>query len=315
MRRAVVLLGMLVVACSQATQPVAGTTPRQGAGSCRLPISLIVDAKRNLQGAFVDFPSGKVTVDPKGLGGAAYDRPFKRWVPADPNAVSPGGARYAYLEAWAGFEKPGRLHVVDVVTGKDRVYVIDTPSKLPLVILAFSVEGIWLTNSGYEGPGSGLFLLDLATGALQDPGLPRITEPVAGADGVFWFTDSGPNPQVAAIGFPVPELVLRLTIADGKSEVWFAKPGSYVRVLGTDLAGHPIIAAWLNGGDCSGETIWLASSPAQANVIGVLPGASGPLADGHGVWFGSGQGIYLYSEAGGMKKIIDQPANPAGACV
>jgi hypothetical protein len=311
---AVALLAVLLMSCSQATTPTANASP-SASGSCRLPISL-VDAKANLQGAFVDFPAGTVTVDPSGAGGAYYSVRFKRWVPAGPNAISADGTRYAYLETWAGFSAQGRLHVVDMATNKDQLYEIGAATnQLPFVILSFAPEGIWLSNGGYEGPGGNLFLLDLASGSLKDVGGREITEPVTGGPGVFWFTAAGQNPEVAAMGYPLPEQVLELKISDGKSAIWFTKHGSYVKVLGTDLAGHPIVGTWVNGADPPDETVWLVSSPTAATDIGVVHDAFQPIADSHGVWFGSTQGIYLYSGAAGMKKITDKSANPAGTCL
>ncbi|HEX7265317.1 MAG TPA: hypothetical protein VF383_14170, partial [Candidatus Dormibacteraeota bacterium] len=32
----------------------------------------------------------------------------------------------------------------------------------------------------------------------------------------------------------------------------------------------------------------------------------GPIADSHGIWFGSSAGIYLYSPGVGMRKVSDQ---------
>jgi WD40 repeat protein len=317
---AVALLAVLLVSCAPAITRTASAS-QPASGSCRLPISLVVDAKGSLQGAFVDFPSGKVAVDPTGAGGAYYSVRFKRWLPAGPNAISADGTRYAYLDPWTGFDYQGSLHVVDMATGKDRRYVIgSTTNQLPFLIVSFGPDGVWLTNAGYEAPGGGLFLLDLATGTLTEthvPGDAGITQPVVGDPGIFWFTDPGPNPEVAAIGFGLPEEVLQLTISDGKSAIWFAKRGSYVQVLGTDLAGHPIIGTWVNGADYAANdiTIWLASSPSAVKQMGVLHDAFQPIADSHGVWFGSSQGIYLYSEATGMKKITDKAANPAGTCL
>jgi hypothetical protein len=313
---AVVALAVLLVSCSQATTPTAKASASTASASCRLPISLVTDVNGGRQGAFVDFPTGRVTVDPSGAGGTFYSVPFKRWVPAGLNAVSPDGMRYAYLETWAGFSARGRLHVVDMATGKDQLYEIGVATnQLPFGILSFTPEGIWLTNGGYEAPGGGLFLLDLATGTLKSVGDRAITEPVAGGPDVFWFTDIGPNPDVANIGFGIPEQVLQLTISDGKSALWFTKHGSYVRVLGTDLAGHPIIGTWVNGAEPPDETIWLITSPTAANQIGVLHDSFQPIADKHGVWFGSSEGIYLYSEATGLKKITDKSAFPAGTCL
>jgi hypothetical protein len=41
---------------------------------------------------------------------------------------------------------------------------------------------------------------------------------------------------------------------------------------------------------------------------------NGAIADSHGVWFGSPQGIYLYSDAGGLQKVSNQPGYPANGC-
>ena len=326
MRGAIALLAIVLMSCTQGITPTAGVSPSppspsssSPSSSCRLPISLVLDLKRDLQGAFVDFPGGTVTVDPSGAGGASYSRRFKRWLPVAPNAISTDGTRYAYLEAWGGFDQQGRLHVVDLATGKDRVYkigVAGTGAQLPFLVLSFVREGIWLTNAGYEGPGGGLFLLDLDTGALNETHLPRdarINEPVAGGPGTFWFTDPGPNPETA-IGFPLPERILQLTVPDGKSAIWFTKPGWYVRVLGTDLAGHPIVAGWVNGSDSLDESVWVVSSPATAKEISTRIDLFQTIADSHGVWFGSSEGIYHYSDATGMQKITDHNAGPAGTC-
>ena len=39
------------------------------------------------------------------------------------------------------------------------------------------------------------------------------------------------------------------------------------------------------------------------------------ITDSHGVWFGSQQGIYLYSSSGGLQKVSNQPGYPANGCL
>src|SRR5689334_182770 len=128
MRGAVALLAIVLVSCSQGTAPAARVSPSSPPASsssvCRLPISLVLDLKKDLQGAFVDFLGGRVTIDPSGAGGASYSRRFKRWLPVAPNSISTDGEQYAYLDPWGGFDQQGRLHVVDLATGKDRLYKI-----------------------------------------------------------------------------------------------------------------------------------------------------------------------------------------------
>lgn len=334
------LLVMLLSGCSQVTQPVANpaatspsgspTTPAATVGmSCRLPISTPEG-----QGAFISFPTGAVSFDPlaRGLqGDVYYDRAFSSWLPVSRQAVSPDGTHYAYLDSKVpGTPGQARLHVVDVPSRNERVIDLGpTGDPSGYMIVNFATEGIWLSYTGYEGPGGGLLLLDLSTGALKNPGVPgmvessggsfgrdgeTLMEPVAGGPGVFWFTDGGPNPQSAAIGFTIPARVQRLTMSDGKTSSWFTKQEAWVRVLGADVAGHPIIATWPLSADMNSKTIWLASSPTKAQIIGLPQGDYRFIADGHGVWFGNQQGIFLYSDATGLQKVSNQPGYPANGC-
>jgi len=40
----------------------------------------------------------------------------------------------------------------------------------------------------------------------------------------------------------------------------------------------------------------------------------GPITDANGIWFGSSHGIYLFTSAGGLQKVSDQPGYPANGC-
>jgi hypothetical protein len=271
------------------------------------------------RGAFISFPSATVSFDPKaeGLeanGSAYYDRAFSRWLPVNRSSVSSNGARYAYLEHKVpGTPGRARLHVVDVSSGHNRLYELGPHGDVSAyVVVDFAAEGIWLSYAGYEAPGGGLFLLNLATGVLKKVGGRGILEPVAGRNGVFWFTDGGPNPQASAIGFTIPARVNRLTISDGKTVAWFSKPGSYLRVLGTDLAGRPVFTSQANQGKID---ILRALSPSEARVTGLPQGYYQLIADSHGAWFGGDQGVYLYTDAGRLTKVSNQPGYPANGCI
>ena len=300
MSKAFWLLAVLVVACGQPSPPA-------GNGSCRLPIS-IADSQGNSQGAFVSFPSGKVTLDATGVGGVYYDRPFARWLHVTGNAVSSDGARYVYLD----HKVPGTLgrvglHVVDVRTGTEKLVELGAPEDTSAyVVVSFAPEGIWLSYAGYESPSSGLLLVT-GTAVLKDVGGPGIYEPVAGAPGVFWFTDGGPIPQQSAgLGGIIQARMQRLTISDSRTEPWFSESGLYLTVLGTDLVGHPIFS--------DGNNVRLASSPGEAKVIGLHQGFYHLTSDSHGVWFGGEQGIFLYSEAGSLQKVSNQQGYPVNGC-
>lgn len=306
MKHCVALLALLLVACSQG-QPAAKITATT---SCRLPIS-ITDASGNLQGAFVTYPGGKVTIDSSGPGGADYIAAQKRWLTVRRDAVSPDGSRYAYTERKVpGTAVQARLHVIEISTGQDSVFALGLASDTSAyTVIEFASEGIWLTYSGYESPRAGLFLFDLTSGALRDVGGPKVIyDPVPGARGVFWFTDGGPSPHQSQIGLGGVLLsrVQRLTVADGKTDVWFTEDGSDLSVIGSDLSGHPIIT--------DGSQVWLALSPDNAKVIGLPKGYYQVLADSHGIWFGGGEGIYLYSPTGDLVKVSSQSAGLAGTC-
>jgi hypothetical protein len=305
------LLAVLVMACSQG-QPAAHNAETPSPGSCRLPIS-IADRGGHLQGAFIDYASGSVTIDPNGANGAYYDHDFSRWLPANQSAVSPDGSRYAYLDPKVpGTSSPQQLHLVDLPTGIEKRYeVAPTGNPAGYTIISLATEGIWLSYAGYEGPRMGLFLLDLTTGRLKDVGGQQmIMDAVSGGPGVLWFTDGGPDPQPSAIGFIIPARVNRLTIADSKSVTWFTKDGSGVSVFGTDLAGHPIFGTSDQAG---GFDIWIAGAPGEATKIDLPAGFYQVFADSRGVWLGGDQGIYLYAGAG-VHKVSDQKAAPAGTC-
>jgi hypothetical protein len=300
-RKACWLLAVLVVACGQPAPPA-------GNGSCRLPIS-IADSQGNSQGAFVSFPSGKVTLDTTGVGGVYYDRPFARWLPINGNSVSSDGARYAYLDRKVpGTPGRARLHLVDVRTGTEKLVELGAPEDTSAyVVVSFTPAGIWLSQAGYESPNGGLYLLEAGTAVLKDVGGPGIFEPVAGAPGVFWFTDGGPVPQQSAgMGSIIQARMQRLTISDGKTETWLSEPGSYLTVLGTDLVGHPIFT--------DGNNVRLALSPSEAKVIGLPQGYHQLTSDRHGVWFGGQQGIFLFSDANGLQKVSNQPGYPVNGC-
>jgi len=317
MRSSVALLGMLAMACSQA-QPAgqqASTPSAAITATCRLPVS-ITDAPDHVRGAFVEFPGGKLTIDPAGEGGAYFAGSISRWLPVGRSSVSPDLARYAYVEPkLVTAPDQLRLHVVDVATGSDKAYKIGLQvSPAGLAIVSFATEGVWLSHASYEGPGGKLFLLDLGSGVVKDVGGSRdIVQPVADTPGVFWFTDAGPKPELSGIGFPIPARLSRITISDGTVETWYSEPGSYLRALGADNARHPIFARW-NATNQANE-VWVASTQGQARLIGVPQGGYQLFADpDHGIWLGGENGIYLYTEAGQLQKVSSQAGSPAGIC-
>src|SRR5260370_33291271 len=117
----------MVMACSQAAQPIARhmATPSATASpspvaeqspspspspspfdlplttvgfSCRLPI-----VTPDIHGEFVSFPSGSMRIHPQAQALASrfafyYDRAVSRWLPVQREAIAPDGKRYASAE-------------------------------------------------------------------------------------------------------------------------------------------------------------------------------------------------------------------------
>jgi hypothetical protein len=296
--------------------------------SCRLPISL--GAGQGPQGEFIDFPSGRVTSDLKSpkldslvrpgreLHGyyvtLYFDRAYKRWLPVSRDAVSPDGAHYAYTDRPV-LAQPDPLaratvHVVAVKTGVDVAFDGGDWSN-PYAVLDYSAEGIYLITD--TGTYVGLWLMDPTTGEvtriadlLNVQGRADRTNFWAG-----WTNPSDPNPVTAS----APNQLDKVNLVDGTRAPWFYRPGTSVHFVGQDVAGHPIIlVGYLN----SAEYV-LTPAPGIIRSIFVFgdkrPALSNAIADRHGIWFGSVDGIYLYTEARGLVKVSNQPGYPSNGCI
>ncbi|HVS50301.1 MAG TPA: hypothetical protein VHJ99_15565 [Candidatus Dormibacteraeota bacterium] len=156
---------VLLAACSS-SPPVANSATTPSSSSCRLPIS-IPQAQGGPKGAFTDYPSGRVTIDPSGGSGAYYDRPFSRWLPVQRNWVSPDGRHYAY--GGSTVDSKPILHIVDVVSGVDHIYGL--PVELfssigGLDVFEYSNDLIYMGVYG-EGYIAALWTFDIATGVTK----------------------------------------------------------------------------------------------------------------------------------------------------
>src|ERR1700730_1758036 len=143
MRRALLVVVLLAISCTQAGQPVAKSSPTsiatttqspiptlfptprpspvpgdlpvsQVTFSCRLPIYLQTGYEGSpdfsRQGAFITFPAATMSIDPSGKDGGYFDRAFNRWVPVTREAVSPDGSHYAHVDTTG----PWQLRIVEV---------------------------------------------------------------------------------------------------------------------------------------------------------------------------------------------------------
>ena len=316
--------------------------------SCRLPIYRL-DSKTPPQSqvGFLSVPAGSVTLQPAPAlpaGSVAgpntlypsafyYDRPFSRWVPAARGSLSPDGSHYAYPIFTAIDQEV--MRIVDVATGDVRSYPA-THAEFKLaryVVVDYAKEGIYL-GLAYEGPISGLWLMDPNTGAIRDvAGLPSL-QAIAGS--AVWLGNANPadpNPAPGGLG-PAADTVDRFDLVTGSHTPWLYLPGSVVQVVAVDTAGHALVLVW-HGASDNAELLLLTSPGAAQQIfhgtrteLGWITAFSSapawwdmamrlgsPIADSHGVWFGSPSGIYLYSPSVGMRKVSDQAGYPGNQCM
>lgn len=294
--------------------------------SCRLPV--FDDRGTGSVGGFIGFPSGTVTPDPAaGMVSIArlgrelvgdsylhyYDRAYSRWLPVSRNAVSPDGSHFAYTDRAIGGQADPQaratLYVVAVKTGVELTFD-DGAWASPFQILDYAAEGIYLTTTYVD---YGLWLMSPTTGAVTKVADPWDVQGSAG-NRVFWVgavNASDPHP-VAGVA---PDQLERLNLVDGSRVAWFYRPGSSVHYVSQDVDGNPIIVA--SGVSGPQEFLLLVGSGVSRSIWTSgdrVPGIGSPISDNHGVWFGSPDGIFLYSLANGVQKVSNQPGYPANGC-
>ncbi|HEV2032957.1 MAG TPA: hypothetical protein VGU71_01965 [Candidatus Dormibacteraeota bacterium] len=293
---------------------------------CKLPVFTSTESSQ--QGGFVSLRDGKLVDDAAGrfvtegtrsqsqatpvLFGnlpATFDRPAGRWVPAGDRAISPDGSRYAYID----YRQPmqGQVHVVDVATGRDRTLPF---SNGPVGIIAFSKEGIYI-HASYEGFGPGLTLVNPDSGASRTIFSDSVVHLVSGQ--VAWIatrneTDTLPEPP--GIGGSSNEVQSR-DLNTSQKTTWLYRPGSNLYVTAANNGSIVV-----SGYDKAGNFLLVVSTPGKSVPIHVpetgdpIPSSGGPIADANGWWFGSLDGMYLWTPRTGAILVSEVTATPAGAC-
>jgi hypothetical protein len=145
------------------------------------------------------------------------------------------------------------------------------------------------------------------------------------AGSALWLGSANPadpNP----VSSSAPDSVDRFDLLSGIPTPWLYLPGTGVQVVAVDTAGHPIVLVE-HGISDSAELLLLTGPGAARQIFHGTPGElvdllsnnpasfQPPIADIHGVWFGSSAGIYLYSPAVGMRKVSDQAGYPGNGCM
>lgn len=120
-----------------------------------------------------------------------------------------------------------------------------------------------------------------------------------------------------------PDRVQRMDLRDGSVSTWFTVSGTeLVSLMGLDEQGRPILTLYQPT---------LKTAPATTGAVGPPPPrvllltgagqtleitapnpdfhlAGAPWADSHGLWFGSWNSLWLYSQRGGLRQVATFPA-------
>jgi hypothetical protein len=331
MRSVAVLFGLTVLAACGGTAanppPPSASASQQASRPCRLPFTDFKTA------GFINYPDGTFTADPSsaitpdpgrpgfgrtvttpvltgvaGNGNETYDWKFSRWLPAAHELVSPDGSQYAYSEVIPNQGSQGiggppalgtLIHVVDVVTATDRVVYQSTDQ---LSAAAFGPEGIYLFQPAEIANTVRpfyLWLVDPSTHAAHKLLGGKVVGPGTGAitAGTFWIMATDPNNPKGA-----PTL-LRMDLNDGSQSTWYEPTTTFAGFLGLDSLGRPIVSTFSGSNGDPGKT-WIVTAAGAMHQIAEVGFSAKAIADPHGSWL-AGQGLFLYSAAGGLSKVSD----------
>jgi hypothetical protein len=256
----------------------------------------------------------------------SWDAAATRWVPVQPEQVSPDGMSYVYQ---AGPE----IHLVTVATGTDQV-IYRQPSGFPPInwagprLLNFVAGGVYFSvNATYGGQGGSVISVpadQVGVWRIDPAGGPAIRVVNVSVDGLI-APDATALWAIADDNASSPTATLmRYDLQSGQTDRWFSVPNSGMDLLGFDPIGYPIVWTYDYAG---GLKIWRLPAPNAAAAIdsetygGYVPFYAGnnlefgPLVtDQHGVWFGSVKGVFLYGQSG-LDKVAEATGIPVGQCV
>lgn len=119
-----------------------------------------------------------------------------------------------------------------------------------------------------------------------------------------------------------PDRILRMDLADGAVSTWYKAGGTeLVSLMGLDQRGRPILSLFvpMQKPDSPPPTAYepppphlmLLTGPDQ--TVELVAGnssfhyAGAPFADTHGLWFGSWNSIWLYTETNGLRQVANIP--------
>ena len=300
-----------------------GATPppiSQVGFTCRLPFVRQLDVS-HWQAGFLSFPRGTFSADEKaGSLRGYYDQAVSKWLPVGRSAVAPDGLRYAYLTG--GFPSPGpgppRLHVVAAASGVETIIELHLPAEQPYGVEDFAADGIYV-GSSWEGVVIGHWRVDPASGGVVALGTGEELRDDGTGHSLRAVVDRrDPEPATSAMsGDPLPNEIVRRDLKTSADEVWFYRPGFSLAVAGTFVGGGHLV--WAEAGYVahpnSAHEYWLVSGPGRSHFVGYLEGGGQEMADSHGIWMGSSEGLFLFTLDGRLRRVSDVLGYPANGCV
>jgi hypothetical protein len=276
--------------------------------SCRLPIY----AGGPGSGGFLVLPDGTFVADPRSAGtaptpspapspppagpgygyqnwfGLTYDRVVGKWLPVPRQWVSPDGKHYAYPGLTEG------IYIVDASTSA----LSEVGGGKHWVLFDVQNDGVFAEEFAQPG----LWSLPFSGAARQ------IT-----ANG-FWVAVGGGaayGTATSAVPSGVTGIIIRLDLATGTSQNWFAVTGQQPGFAGFDNAGHPLFWVW---SQYYGNYLWVVYGLGNATVLVGTNSTGTLLADSHGIWLSGNNAIFLIVPGKGVYPVSTFGGQPAGEC-
>ena len=238
------------------------------------------------------------------------------WLPVEPQYISPDQKSFVQAESpqYSATAPSTMIYLVDVKTRAKRL-LLKTLEGQGAYVEAFNSDGIYAAILSTTGPGgSHLILIDPATGAshavagsnMQTGAFSAISGDAAGGMDVKF-----PNGQNA----PYVATLVRLGLTDGSVTTWYEDSTPF-SIFGFDADQHPLLASLnLSGGSSPVMVVTAPKKTTPLDPFGgqFMGGRTIYISDPHGAWMGSVDGsIWLYSAAGGLRKVATIPAQAGG---
>jgi hypothetical protein len=240
------------------------------------------------------------------------------------------------------------LHTHEIVSGKDRILWEGGGSPMGPNFVTWLPGGIYFSTVLGDSTGPiGPVFPAIYVADPNKPGTPRRVGPnpppqppspgqanYSGPDmftlvggGAAWATGNrvsteAPSPDKPPMpGTFGPDRIIRMDLRDGSVSTWYSvSTTELVSLAGLDEQGRPILAlfqptfkkdaAAINGPPAvrmllltgAGQTTEITSANPDFH-----PGTS-PSADSHGIWFGSWNSLWLYTQGAGFRQVATIPA-------